>query len=109
MPTAPKCLRYRKTKLVENRLPPAQRGYDWQWQKHRKARVQMLLLRDGALCGICKRPLPAQSKQIHIDHKVAPSTKGPVGSEAYNQWFNDQDNWQLACARCNSAKQNRPA
>lgn len=107
MPTAPKCLRYRKTKLVENRLPPAQRGYDWAWQKGRRARIAMLLLRDGALCGICKRPLPAASRDIHIDHKVAPSTQGPVGSEVYQRWFDDEDNMQCACARCNSAKGNR--
>lgn len=67
----------------------------------------MLIQRDGPYCGICKGLLPANKTQIHIDHKVAPSTKGPVGSEAYEALFWEDENHQCACARCNSRKQDR--
>jgi len=107
MPTAPKTLRPRRTKRPERRASSNQRGYTWQWQKTRKVRIYALIQRDGPYCGICKGLLPANSTDIHIDHKVAPSTKGPVGSEEYQRWFNDEDNHQCACATCNSAKQNR--
>lgn len=109
MPMAPRSIRARHTvKRVERRPNSHQRGYKWKtWQKHRKARIAMLVLRDGPMCGICHRLLPSQSRDIHIDHKVAPSTMGPVGSTEYQRWFDDEDNWQLACGPCNSSKQDR--
>jgi 5-methylcytosine-specific restriction endonuclease McrA len=106
-PQAPRTIRHKRPKRQERRLSSNDRGYTWQWQKSRKARITMLIQRDGPYCGICKSLLPAASRDIHIDHKVAPSTKGPVGSEAYQRWFDDEDNHQCACSRCNSRKQDR--
>jgi 5-methylcytosine-specific restriction endonuclease McrA len=67
----------------------------------------MLIQRDGPYCGICKGLLPANKTDIHIDHKVAPSTKGAVGSEEYKRWFDMEENWAATCSRCNSRKQDR--
>lgn len=108
MPQAPKVLRARRTKRVpERRLSSNERGYTWQWQKNRKARIFALIQRDGPYCGICKGLLPPESKNIHIDHIVAPSTMGAVGSAEYKRWFDDESNHRVTCARCNSRKQNR--
>lgn len=107
MPTAPKTLRIPRTKAPERR-PSSNERYPWEWQKGRRDRIKRLVLRDGLLCGICRNPLPTDDdSKIHVDHKIPPSSRGPIGSEEHTQLFWDETNMQLAHAQCNSRKQNR--
>lgn len=72
-----------------NGLTPAQRGYDWQWEKTRKR----VLKRGKHLCQPCLRtgrPTPA----TEVDH-IIPKSRG--GSE-------DESNLQAICSACHTEK-----
>lgn len=64
--------------------------------RRRQVKIETLILRDGPICGICKRPLD-DPKTSDIDH-IYPRSLG--GSNALT-------NLQLSHAGCNRSKQAR--
>lgn len=108
MATAPKTLGRRKGKGQENRPSAFRRGYSTErYRKMRLAYVQQIIDKTGDLiCGICGKSMASERDyNITIDHIVAPSRMGAIGSVAYDRYFYDTSNWQIAHRSCNSAKQ----
>ena len=71
-------------------VPGPRTNRDKAWPKsQRKAR---LLARDGCKCAYCRRELALEF--LEIDHVVPQSRDGD----------DHQDNWKLACRKCNGAK-----
>lgn len=70
-----------KSEAWRGRPTPAQRGYDYQYQKNRKIALE----RDGYLCRRCGGPA------TQADHVVALAKGGT----------NDVSNLVAACRRCN--------
>ena len=83
---------FRRQRAAQNRRRLLLRGGAG-LRKH----ISQLLARDGAVCGICKCPLPTDRSQWHVDHIVPFSLGGP----------NSLHNLRLAHARCNEARGNR--
>ena len=107
MPQAPKTIRSRTYQKPPERRPSSHERYG---RMHRKRRVPFILAEIAAgrtRCAICGKPLPADSSKIHVDHRIPPSSAGPVGSDGYIRLRDDESNLQLACASCNSRKQDR--
>lgn len=53
-----------------------------------------LIVRQGALCPLCKTRLPEDAADIHVDH-VVPVARGGTS---------DLENLQAVCAACNMRK-----
>lgn len=110
-PQAPKTLRVRRHKRQERR-PNSHQRYGKYHRNRRESWLYEQFAAGNVRCALCGDILP-QGKNaygrslIHLDHRIPPSSAGPIGSEAYNALRDDETNWQPACARCNSRKQNR--
>jgi 5-methylcytosine-specific restriction endonuclease McrA len=71
--------------------------------RKRRSVAQMMILqtrlhlRDGRICGICKKPMNAWGKDVQLDHRI-PLSKG--GTE-------DESNLQMTHRYCNQRKGNR--
>jgi len=78
----------------DNRQSAAKRGYDAWWRRYRERVFPQLLLRDGPGCNHCRRPLPLEKRQVHVDH-IVPLAKGGT---------HELQNLQVLCARCHSVK-----
>lgn len=91
-----------------------QRGYTKAWYAQTVPWLMEQIAIDPT-CRLCgKVPVISQEsmsrkkrRPYQVDHRIAPSSAGPVGSPAYERLFWDSNNWQVACEDCNSSKQNR--
>lgn len=104
MPQAPKSHRQHAGKPRDTRrYGAAERGYDGQWQKERKAAIDRMIGETGdLLCRYCR-----QEKIETLDHAMPPMRVGPVGSARYWEQFRDQRYWIPSCMKCNSDKGGR--
>ncbi len=107
MPMAPKTLRRKVKRAPERRPNSHRRGYTHLWEKASKAWLEEQFSKGNVYCALCGEMLTGERSEIHVDHRVPPSSIGPVGSEDYESAFWSEANWQPTHPACNSRKGNR--
>ena len=97
----PDCTRERNRRLERERYASDSEYREKQRRRRREsARRCMrdllvpLIVRQGALCPLCRRRLPERGGDIHVDH-VVPVARGGTS---------DPENLQAVCAGCNLRK-----
>lgn len=97
-PQAPRTLRHRRTKRAPERsgLNSAQRGYNWEWRRFRKAWLAEQFASGKVTCAMCGKLLDGKSKNVHVDH--IQDHKGNY------ETFWDESNLQILHASCHSKK-----
>jgi len=89
-------------KRVDNRqFSAAERGYDWNWTKAKRARMHKMTIEDeiDPFCRYCR-----VARADVLDHAIPLMRQGAVGSMAYNRWLKDERYLIPCCGACNTRK-----